>query len=351
MVWLINFVASKTNMVKVPLSYPIGTPGIPWGASERKTWRATRKIQRSYHADVVLPLKDFCAQSDCFELVQYGSLAVTDNYNDNGYDGVDSVGRDLPLYAVISKVLSNNKPCVLITGGTHGYETSGVMGALSFLVSRALQYLPYVNVVVVPCMCPWGYERIERWVANALDPNRSFRRTKEDEADWRTEEATMLMAFLDRLGDKDHNRVIKWLCHVDLHETTQSDCTEFRPAKAARDGLKEYDDHVPDGFYLVGDIVGNHLEWYNAILQRVEKVTHIAEMEEDNTLSGYPATSRGLILVPAKELGLCAGGAVDAKYVMTTEVYPDSERTSPNDCVVAQVEAICAAIDFIIQQK
>ncbi|KAL3802075.1 hypothetical protein HJC23_010831 [Cyclotella cryptica] len=332
-------------MGKVPLAYPIGTPGIPWGAPDRQTWRDTRKIHRSYDADVVIPLKEFSAQSDCFELVKYGSLAITDDDVGHG------VGRDLPLYAVIPQELSHNKPYVLITGGTHGYETSGVMGALSFLASRASQYLPYVNVVVVPCVCPWGYERIERWVASALDPNRSFRRTKEDEADWRTEEATMLMDFLDRLGSKDNHGAIEWLCHVDLHETTQSDCTEFRPAKAARDGLKDYDDHVPDGFYLVGDVVGNHLEWYNAILKRVEKITHIAEMEEDNTLSGYPAASRGLILVPTKELGLCAGGAVDAKYLMTTEVYPDSERTCPKDCVLAQVEAVCAALDLTLDYR
>jgi len=36
-------------------------------------------------------------------------------------------------------------------------------------------------------------------------------------------------------------------------ETTDSDETEFRPAKSARDGEDYAPDLIPDGFYLVGD--------------------------------------------------------------------------------------------------
>jgi hypothetical protein len=43
---------------------------------------------------------------------------------------------------------------------------------------------------------------------------------------------------------------------VDLHETTNSDATEFRPAKHAKAGfLYEKDKGIPDGFYVVGDSV------------------------------------------------------------------------------------------------
>ena len=34
----------------------------------------------------------------------------------------------------------------------------------------------------------------------------------------------------------DAQGVGTWMVHVDLHETTDTDETEFRPAKAARDG-------------------------------------------------------------------------------------------------------------------
>lgn len=46
----------------------------------------------------------------------------------------------------------------------------------------------------------------------------------------------------------------KWLMHIDLHETTDSDFYEFIPAKAARDGVIEFQNlKIPDGFYLIGD--------------------------------------------------------------------------------------------------
>jgi len=56
----------------------------------------------------------------------------------------------------------------------HGYETSGVQGALLFLQSAAAAYSESFNLLVVPCVSPWGYETIQRWNAQAVDPNRSF---------------------------------------------------------------------------------------------------------------------------------------------------------------------------------
>ena len=35
--------------------------------------------------------------------------------------------------------------------------------------------------------------------------------------------------------------------HIDLHETTDSDETEFMPAKAARDGVDHDPGTIPDG--------------------------------------------------------------------------------------------------------
>ena len=34
-------------------SYPIGTPGIPWGEVERAEWLSQQTRQRSYESDVV----------------------------------------------------------------------------------------------------------------------------------------------------------------------------------------------------------------------------------------------------------------------------------------------------------
>jgi hypothetical protein len=46
-----------------------------------------------------------------------------------------------------------------------------------------------------------------------------------------------------------------------------------------------------------------------------------------------------------RELGLCAG-MTDARFTTITEVYPDSQRATPEICNAAQVTAVCAAIDF-----
>jgi hypothetical protein len=45
------------------------------------------------------------------------------------------------------------------------------------------------------------------------------------------EEIALLMRHIASLS------VCQWTMHMDLHETTDSDLSEFRPAKASRDGV------------------------------------------------------------------------------------------------------------------
>ena len=49
-----------------------------------------------------------------------------------------------------------DKPSVLVTGGVHGYETSGVQGALAFLETEAQRYADRFNICVAPCVSPWS---------------------------------------------------------------------------------------------------------------------------------------------------------------------------------------------------
>ena len=44
---------------------------------------------------------------------------------------------------------------------------------------------------------------------------------------------------------------VTFTAHVDLHETTDTDESEFRPARASRDGENWSPGYIPDGFYLV----------------------------------------------------------------------------------------------------
>lgn len=308
---------------------PIGTPGTPWRADERKAWLALQVISRSYFDLVVTRIE---ALKQGFEVIQYGSLS---------YD------KEYPLFAVKTKNWDDDKPTVLVTGGVHGYETSGVMGALSFLETRAKDYEDRVNILSAPCVSPWGFETINRWNALAVDPNRSFIPGSAQGS----EEAAALMRFLRDLPDTASRSL---LMHIDLHETTDTDNTVFVPARAARDGApvgyKNEFENVPDGFYCVGNTTCPELPFQKAIIDGVQKVTHIAPPDAGGLIIGERVQASGVILYAARELGLCMG-VTDAPYVTTTEVYPDSAGVTDDQCTAAQVVAVTSGLDYALCQQ
>jgi len=297
--------------------YPIGTPGQPWGPVEVAEWRSRQTRQRSYDADVLRVVEGLRSR---FDVVEYGRL----DYGADVY----------PLFAIESREWRDELPCALVTGGVHGYETSGVHGALQFVDAHASRYAGRVNLIVVPCISPWAYERIHRWNPDAVDPNRSFRR------DSPAQESAALMRLIAPLRDRIG-------LHIDLHETTDSDESEFRPALAARDGAAYVPGEIPDGFYLVDDSENPQPEFQRAVIAAVAKVTHIAPADSDGQIIGSPVVAPGIINYAFKRLGLCAG-VTNARYTTTTEVYPDSSRATPEQCNAAQVAAVCAAIDFML---
>lgn len=297
--------------------YPIGTPGIPWGPVEVVAWLSRQTRQRSYEVDVLSKIE---ALRSRFDVVQYGRL----DYQPDSY----------PLMAIKNRHWRDELPVVLVTGGVHGYETSGVHGALQFVDQHAADYEGRANLIVAPCVSPWAYERIHRWNAQALDPNRSFRDNSP------AQESAALMQLVAPLGDRV-------LVHIDLHETTDTDESEFRPALAARDGVSSEPGEVPDGFYLVGDTENPQPAFQQAVIAAVAKVTHIAPADANGEIIGSPVVAPGVINYALKKLGLCAS-ITHARYTATTEVYPDSPRATPEQCNAAQVAAVCAAIDFAL---
>jgi len=216
----------------------------------------------------------------------------------------------------------------------HGYETSGVHGALLFLEERAQDYVGRINLLVAPCVSPWAYERIQRWNHDAIDPNRSFREQSP------AQESAALMRLIAPFAGRI-------LLHIDLHETTDTDETEFRPALAARDGKPFEPGTIPDGFYLVDDSENPQPGFQQAVIDAVAQVTHIAPADAAGEIIGSPVVSPGVIRYAFKPLGLCAG-VTDARYTTTTEVYPDSPKATPAQCNAAQVAAVCAAIDYAL---
>jgi len=318
-------------------AYPIGVPGQPWGASERATWLATRQVVRSYKEEVIDKLNVFDGDSR-FSVRRYGALS----YDPERY----------PLYAVITQPWSADKPSVLITGGVHGYETSGVQGALLFASTVAAEYADRFNIVVAPCVSPWGYETIQRWNAQATDPNRSFNPNGEVvpgrsfNPEPATDESGALIKLLDSLG------VDTWMCHIDLHETTDTDESEFRPAKAARDGQDYQPDGIPDGFYLVGDETNLKGEWHAHMIAAVRRVTHIAPPDSNGLIIGEKVVQDGVITIGTapRNVGLCAG-VTNADYATTTEVYPDSPSADDDQCNRAQVTCITSGLDYIVRAE
>jgi hypothetical protein len=137
--------------------------------------------------------------------------------------------------------------------------------------------------------------------------------------------------------------------HIDLHETTDTDETEFRPALAARDGKVIEPGTIPDGFYLVDDSAHPQPRFQDAVIAAVAKVTHIAPADANGEIIGSPVVAPGVIQYALVELGLCAG-ITNAKYKTTTEVYPDSPRATPEQCNAAQVAAVRAALDYAVSQ-
>jgi hypothetical protein len=297
----------------------IGTAGQLWGAAERAAWRATRHCQRSYADEVLAPIR---ALGEHYERVQYGAL----DYPPDGH---------YPLMALRSRDWDDALPVALVTGGVHGYETSGVHGALQFLARDAAGFAGRVNLLVAPCVSPWAYERVQRWNPDAIDPNRSFR------ADSPAAESAALLELVAPLRGR-------FLVHVDLHETTDSDESEFRPALAARDGKPFEPGTIPDGFYVVDDSQNLQPAFQQAIVEAVARVTHIAPADANGQIIGSPVLAPGVIAYPLAALGLCAG-ITGARYTTTTEVYPDSPRASPAQCNDAQAAAVRAALEYALE--
>ena len=299
--------------------YPIGTPGQAWGEPEKAEWRARQVRRRSYADDVLAAIDRL---RDEFDVVEYGQI----DYAPDRY----------PLFAIRNRDWRDDLPVALVTGGVHGYETSGVHGALRFAERHAAEYAGRSNVLVVPCISPWAYERIHRWNAHAVDPNRSFQEGSP------AAESSAVMALVAPLRERV-------LMHIDLHETTDSDESEFRPALAARDGKPFEPGTIPDGFYLCADSEAPEPVFQQAVIEAVAKVTHIAPADPDGTIIGSPVVAPGVIEYPYRKLGLCAG-VTRARYRTTTEVYPDSPRATPEQCNEAQAASVRGALDFALAQ-
>jgi len=304
--------------MNVEENYPIGTPGQKWTEKENVQWFEAQTIKRSYQYEVVEKIISLKAD---FDVQQYGALSLDETR--------------YPMFVIKTKNWDSEKRTVLVTGGVHGYETSGVQGAIRFVETEANKYAEHFNIIVAPCISPWGYETVNRWNTKAIDPNRSF---------YQNSPAQESAAIMKCVAELD----VDIFVHIDLHETTDTDNSTFRPALSARDAIDQKAWDIPDGFYLVGNSVTPAGDFQKAIIDAVEKVTHIAPADESGKLIGVPLEQFGVINYAARDLGLCMG-LTDAKYMTTTEVYPDSPKSDNENCNLAQVASITGGLDYILK--
>lgn len=287
-----------------------------WGQKEKDEWFHKQTIKRSYVDEVVGKI---LALQGRFDVTTYGSLSLNP--------------KKYPLYIVKSKNFNPSKRTILVTGGVHGYETSGVHGAIAFIERQAQKYTDKFNIVCAPCISPWAYEVIHRWNPLAIDPNRSF---------YSNSPAEECQFFLNAMNSLK----VDFFAHFDLHETKDTDNTVFRPALEQRDGKVQEWTEIPDGFYVVGDTHKPQKEFQKSIIDSVRKVTHIAPPDEKGRIIGAPLEQEGVINYDLKKLWLCAGFS-NAEYTSTTEVYPDSPKANDAICVDAQVAAITGGLDYL----
>jgi len=137
------------------------------------------------------------------------------------------------------------------------------------------------------------------------------------------------------------------LVHVDLHETTDSDEAEFssRGRRARRQAVRAGRD--PDGFYVVDDRSGRAPNSRARVIAAVARVTHIAPPDADGQIIGTAAGRARCHSVSGE-----ASRALRQRHGRAVQDddggYPDSPRTSPEECNVAQATAVCAAIEFAL---
>ena len=120
-------------------SFPIGTPGQPWGAAEKAAWLSRQVRHRSYAGEVVAKIDSLRSR---FDVTEYGTL----EYGNERF----------PLFAIRSRGWRDDLPNVLVTGGVHGYETSGVQGALQFVDRHAAEggvRVRFCAMIAAECAC------------------------------------------------------------------------------------------------------------------------------------------------------------------------------------------------------
>ena len=247
-----------------PPPYPIGTPGTPWGAAEKAAWLARQAVRRRYDAEVVAAAEGrragarrSCSRTACSTTRAWACPPT----------------RCMRCAAATGNA---GRPTVLVTGGVHGYETSGVQGALQWIATEFDRHADDGQPAGAALHQPLGLRDDQ-----PLEPRRA---RPEPPVPRRQPRRRGRARDGLRRGARRRRSTCTSTCTRPPTPTTASSAPP-RPRATARRSTSHA---IPDGFYLVGDTERPAPDFQRALIDAVRRVTHIAEADEHGCLIGTP---------------------------------------------------------------
>lgn len=228
-----------------------------------------------------------------------------------------------------------SKPSVLIQGGTHGYEPSGVFANLQFS-KEAAQYIERYNIFAIACTNPWAFVKDQRWGAHGVDGNRGWHVGSQNQ------EAEALILFMQREYPEAMQRGFH--IHISNHEWPVERDNEFDALKAQRNGQEftpsDLTSETRSEFFLIEDGQRNNRTVAKAVINSVENVMPILKPDGKGCIYDTPIQQKGVIHTNLQNIDVLF---TNASIALTTEIKVGTEDTDV--LVNAQVAAIHAALD------
>ena len=299
----------------------------PWNQSQFDNWYQQRPVlpSRDYKKTIEPRIVSLNEQTD-YRVEKYGDV----DYKTNDLNNTQ-LRTTHNLYRILIGDFTQDKPCYIVIGGTHGYEKSGPLACLKFAEEDAKKLKTKFNIVVYPCLSPGPYEKELRFSEGRIDINRdAFLEGA------KTQEMQAFSASLKEL----HSRVFKddlsqkFTAAIDLHETPFMDIAIDKESAQAGGELFELD-IFPRGMFLIAFDEDQALG--NKIIQQVRAEGH--HVVDDNTLYGSP-NHDGILLM--SEMGAVTGRVRQLVKHYTTASFtteycdekltdntPDNERVDP----------------------
>ncbi len=285
-----SFLNMKEDEIRKILKEQHETLPNGWKSEHVEAWRKPLKLVRDYKKNIVQRIK---------------GESISQNFTSHEYGRLSHNPDKFPLFYLKSKNWDDDKPSILIVGGVHGYEPSGIFASIEFAEKNEDNNF---NYVIFPCLSPWGYEMDHRWNYEAQDPNRGYVVNSD------IEECIHFMDAIDTLGKT-------FLGSIDLHETPDRDIT-LRIMRASRFGTPLVQDYqnIPQGFYLVVD--SYYKSGKDGFIKSINNaVANVVDIAQDKEVLNVP-NENGVVYLDIPGLGATWLRENNiSRYAATTEVY------------------------------